>query len=153
MHKDIKITIDNMDFIGLIDELDRLVFKAEPWGREDFVKNMKNSYDKVLLLQSEAGEAAAYAVIRDLGTAEILRIGVSPQHRRKGYASILMERIIDISKENMAASVLLEVRSGNEAAIGLYRHFGFDEIDIRKNYYSEPVEDALIMESVLERKI
>lgn len=152
MHKDKKIIIDNIDFIDRITELDSLVFEAEPWGKEDFEKNIKNSYDKVLLLNTEDDEAAAYAVIRDLGIAEILRIGVSPEYRRRGYASVLMEKIINILKDNMTESVLLEVRRGNEAAIGLYRHFGFKEIDIRKNYYSEPVEDALIMESVLERE-
>ncbi|MDO4438825.1 MAG: ribosomal protein S18-alanine N-acetyltransferase [Eubacteriales bacterium] len=151
MHTDVYLSLDNFDFVDQIDELDRSIFETEGWGREDFIKNMKNSYDNVLLLLSEKGEAIAYAVIRNLGIAEILRIGVSPKYRRNGYASLIMNKIIDISKKNNAESLLLEVRSGNEAAIGLYRHFGFKEIDVRKKYYSKPVEDALIMELVLER--
>ena len=44
-----------------------------------------------------------------------------------------------------AATVFLEVRAGNEAAIGLYTHSGFQEIDRRKNYYHDPEEDAVVM--------
>ena len=58
----------------------------------------------------------------------------------EGYARKLMDELL-----RRAATVFLEVRAGNEAAIGLYTHSGFQEIDRRKNYYHDPEEDAVVM--------
>ena len=73
----------------------------------------------------------------------INNVGVLEDLRRRGIARALMERLLaDLSA---AQSVTLEVRRSNAAAIALYESFGFERVGERKNFYSQPTEDALLM--------
>lgn len=75
--------------------------------------------------------------------AELYRIAVMPEYRKSGFGSLLMEEFLKkISPE--AEKVFLEVRSKNEAAILLYKKYGFEQIAVRKNYYAD--DDAAILE-------
>jgi ribosomal-protein-alanine N-acetyltransferase len=76
---------------------------------------------------------------------ELLRIAVDSSARRCGAADSLMSAAFDHAKENAVKSIFLEVRKSNEAAIGLYKKHGFKQVRYRKDYYSDPIEDALIM--------
>ena len=74
--------------------------------------------------------------------AHILNIAIDVPHQHKGYGNEFLERILD--KHLQYADVFLEVKRTNFPAINLYLNFGFEEIDIRKEYYSDG-EDAVIM--------
>ena len=76
--------------------------------------------------------------------AEIITVAVSPAHRRQGIARALMEHMLCLA-EDARASVYLEVRASNTPARELYRSLGFAETGMRKNYYSAPREDAVLM--------
>ena len=80
-----------------------------------------------------------------LDEAEVHRIAAVPEARRMGVGSLLMEEFLRICRENGAVSQTLEVRAGNVPALRLYEKFGFQTEGIRKNYYRNPSEDALIM--------
>lgn len=74
---------------------------------------------------------------------------VSPAHKRQGIGQKLLEALLTLAKEQGARIFHLEVRVSNRPAISLYEKFGFVQIDRRKNYYEQPVEDAFIFQKVL----
>ncbi len=79
------------------------------------------------------------------GEGELMRIAVLPSERGHGYARKLMDIMINDAAKNHVPDITLEVRAGNEAAIGLYKSYNFKEEAIRRAYYHNPTEDAFIM--------
>ena len=77
---------------------------------------------------------------------QITNICVHPACRQKGYGKAVLTALIRYAKSAHLASVTLEVRPSNAAALALYRHSGFTEVGRRRNFYTKPTEDALIME-------
>ena len=73
-----------------------------------------------------------------LGEGEILYIAVLPQHRREGIGKLLADTV-------KLSPLFLEVRQSNISAIGFYTSLGFSKVSVRKNYYRNPTEDAVIM--------
>lgn len=76
---------------------------------------------------------------------EIARIAVEEQRRRQGVAGHLMLGLEDFCEEHKIARLKLEVRESNETAIAFYKDHGFTEDGIRKGYYADPKEDAVLM--------
>lgn len=94
-----------------------------------------------------AGELMGYLcgqIILDEG--ELHRIAVRPDLQHRGYGQALLTDFLTRSERAGAANILLEVRAGNTPAIALYTKNGFTRIALRKNYYKNPKEDALILE-------
>jgi|Marorgknorr_s2lv_1036017.scaffolds.fasta_scaffold81599_1 ribosomal-protein-alanine N-acetyltransferase len=92
-----------------------------------------------------------YAVLwRMMEEAELTNIAVREGGRNRGVGSALLSKALDMATSLDVKSVFLEVRSSNQDAISLYERFNFHLLGIRKNYYREPPEDALIMRKVLE---
>lgn len=83
-----------------------------------------------------------YSIIYD--RMEIDNIYVIMEYRNRGIASEMMEYVIDIFKNKNLDNITLEVRVSNEAAINLYKKYGFNEVSIRKYYYGD--EDGILME-------
>ena len=75
----------------------------------------------------------------------ITNVAVSPDYRRMQIGSALLKNMLEITAEEGIVRHTLEVRTGNEAAIGLYEKFGFETAGVRKGYYEDNGEDALIM--------
>ena len=75
----------------------------------------------------------------------ITNVAVSPAHRRKHIASALLETLFRVTERAGVVQHTLEVRAGNEGAIKLYEGFGFKEAGLRKGYYEDNGEDAIIM--------
>lgn len=80
-----------------------------------------------------------------LDEGEIARIAVDESCRRQGVAGHLMVRLEDFCEEHGIAKLMLDVRESNAAAIAFYKDHGFAEDGIRKNYYTNPKEDAILM--------
>lgn len=117
----------------------------------DLIRAMyQNSYDFVELAE-DGGKIAAYANLRILGDeAELMRIAVLKDRRQEGISKLLIKRIFRIGIEKEASIIRLEVRSENFPAISLYKKFRFIQNGIRKSYYSNPTEDAILMEKYLK---
>lgn len=81
--------------------------------------------------------------------AELLYIAVDNIYRKQGIGQYLLETVMQTARENQAYRILLEVRESNVSAVNIYDKNGFHKISLRKNYYSNPVENALIMEKCL----
>jgi ribosomal-protein-alanine N-acetyltransferase len=79
------------------------------------------------------------------GESEILRIAVRPSFRRRGFGRKLMEYFLNVRKAKGDLTVFLEVRASNISAIALYESCGFRSYTVRRNYYKNPTEDAVMM--------
>lgn len=83
--------------------------------------------------------------------AELYNIGLSLSERRKGGGSLLMEKFIEEAIFRGAKNIWLDVRASNHPAISLYEKFGFVEDGIRKGFYSDPIENAVLMRLELSK--
>lgn len=80
-----------------------------------------------------------------LDEGEIARIAVDPVYRRKGAAAHLLLAVEAFCEKAHIERLMLEVRSSNSPAISFYKEYGFTEDGVRKNYYQNPLEDAVLM--------
>lgn len=131
-----------------LDEVVRIeaTFSA-PWTREMFLQELRQreemSYSMVGLVE---GRVIAYALSWFVADeVHIVNLAVHPQWRRRGVARYLMREVFDCALRRGMAIATLEVRFHNRAAIGLYESMGFRQVAIRKNYYADNGEDALVM--------
>ena len=131
-----------------LDEVVRIesTFTA-PWTREMFLQELRQkdelSYSVVAVVD---GRVIAYALnwfVAD--EVHIVNLAVHPQWRRRGVARYLMREVFDCASRRGMVIATLEVRFHNQAAIGLYQSMGFRQVAIRKNYYADNGEDALVM--------
>ena len=76
---------------------------------------------------------------------KIMNIAVHPDFRRRGIAQMLVEQLVAKLKARQSLRLMLEVRSSNMGAQALYEKMGFTQVGLRKNYYRNPKEDALIL--------
>lgn len=96
------------------------------------------------------GEIAGFLVARRVGPdVEILNFAVRQSERQKGIGSALLAEALAWAKSFCAQNALLEVRVSNVSALDFYRHHGFAVAGRRPNYYSAPIEDALLLTAPL----
>lgn len=108
--------------------------------------------DALLYAAREDGRVIGFAgLLMAPPEADILDVTVLPEFRRTGVGSALLETLFQNAEAQGVNTVYLEVRAGNGPAKALYRKKGFTQIGLRKQYYSDPVEDALIMEKKWDR--
>jgi len=126
--------IENLNFTG-----------AEAWSTAS-VKSFISNASSRCILALEGGRTAAYLALSICAPeAEIGSIACHPLYKNKGYASALMDYLFSLKNSEGIETVYLEVRKTNVPAIGLYRKFGFVPCGLRKNYYANPTEDAVVM--------
>ncbi len=123
-----------------------------PWPRQIFQRELRASWSHLLVIELEQGSGATiahccYWVVHD--ELHILNLSVHPDHRRRGYARQMLDRTLEVCSEQRLQYVTLEVRVGNTAAITLYESLGFARIGLRKAYYQDNREDALVLALVL----
>jgi len=117
-----------------------------PWSRsafeEELAQNRLARYLVALDGDAVVGYAGTWLVINE---AHVTNVAVRGDRRREGIGRFLMEALMEMAREEGMESMTLEVRVSNEAARELYQQLGFVSAGIRKNYYSETKEDALIL--------
>ena len=128
--------------LAALAEIERACFHA-PWSetmlREELGKG-------IFLVAEQDGRTAGYVGCQTvLDEGYITNIAVSPDFRRQGIAKALIEALLAKARENGLAFVTLEVRESNAAARALYAGAGFQPVGIRKNFYSNPTENAVLM--------
>ena len=138
---------------GDIDEVLAIEFSVcpFPWGRGNFTDSLSSGYSCWVCRLD--GELVGYFVLMmAVDEAHLLTICVAPKRQKLGFGARLLRQAMRIAWEAGARSMLLEVRPSNERALGLYRHFGFQQIGVRRGYYPAEGgrEDALVLTHVLE---
>ena len=125
-------------------ELEKVCF-SEAWSWKLLEAGIHSPYDVYYFFEQNE-QILGYCNLRILaGEGEIQRIAVLPPFRRLGVARKLMDAMVDFAVENKAAAVTLEVRESNRPARNLYESYGFTAEAVRKGYYRNPSEDAVIM--------
>jgi len=136
------MTVEDLDGVMSV-EFDSFL---TPWSRTAFEEELTQNRLARYIVAEEDGSIVGYAgtwlVINE---AHVTNVAVSGQHRRKGIGRFLMEKLMELARDSGMDSMTLEVRVTNAAARHLYQQMGFVESGIRKNYYSETKEDALIL--------
>jgi len=105
----------------------------------------RSSPDAVLVLESPVGIVAYGAFRIVLDELQVMNLAVQPEARRRGLARFLLGMALARAARAGATRALLEVRAGNAAARALYTGCGFVGLGRRKDYYSDPMEDALVL--------
>jgi len=121
-----------------------------PWQANTFLSLIGRSGSELWVMEHPVVGILAYAVLWCiLDQAELANIAVRSEYRGQGYASRLLERVLQIARDREVETIYLEVRASNTRALELYERFGFSQVGVRKNYYDKPKEDALVMQLVL----
>ncbi len=116
---------------------------STPWSEEQIKSSDDNT---VFFLLKTEGKTVGYAgMYTVLDEGYVTNIGVLPEYRKMGFGKKLINKLIEFSLEKSLAFLSLEVRESNKVAIDLYSSFGFKEVGIRKNFYTNPNENAKIM--------
>lgn len=125
-------------------ELEKVCF-AENWSYGLLESGIHSPFDVYYVYEQET-RILGYCNLRLLaGEGEVQRIAVLPEYRRLGLARKMMEAMVNYARNNRAVSISLEVRESNIPARKLYETYGFAAEAVRKGYYRNPSEDALIM--------
>ena len=145
-----EIRLATIEDAHAIYEIEQQSFSV-PWRLESVLAELEGAANKLYMVICEENHIVGYAgawLVYDEG--QITNIAVLPSARGKGYGPKLTKQLIDECFSRGMHEIFLEVRISNLAALAMYRNLGFSVKGIRKEYYSEPTEDAYIMSLVSE---
>ncbi len=117
-----------------------------PWSRQAFEADLKRSPPTLALVALERGRVVGYIIgwiIED--EFHIGNIAVTGKRQRQGIAKRILAEAIRVAHERGVRMATLEVRASNDAAISLYERYGFRAVAIRRGYYTDNGEDAIVM--------
>jgi len=155
-----RIRLGEPSDLPLLLALERSIPTAPHWTEAEYTQCFEASADSRVKRQLFVAESSPTPTLQGFAVAKLLlipngdafeseaeleSIAVAPSARRLGIGSRLCEAVRDWAAKAGATSLELEVRSGSDAAIALYRQFGFTPYATRPTYYRDPIEDALLM--------
>ena len=118
---------------------------SRPWSYEEFLKTLSDE-NYIVIIAKDEDELLGYCVLLCTGEeADITNVCTAPEARGKGVATGMMTALMEEGRSRGVVEFFLEVRESNTPARGLYTKLGFEEIGLRKNYYEEPREHAVLM--------
>ncbi len=118
-----------------------------PWSRKQLLEELSSSGSWGYAARQGEGKVVIGFILGRtvIDEAEIFRLAVLDQYRRLGIARKLLNSVLMMLLNKKVTKCFLELRSSNEAAFTLYRESGFKKTAVRKDYYSDPKEDAVVM--------
>ena len=131
-----------------LDEIERIEQASypTPWSRSMFATELAKPSSLSLGAVDESGLLVGYLVLsRYVDAWHVMNVAVAPGRRREGIASALLRQLIDETRSDARRGYTLEVRVSNADAIRLYEKLGFRASGVRRGYYTDNREDALIM--------
>lgn len=132
------------DDIAEIVSIERLSFST-PWSETSFRSEVYSRYSVTRVAELN-GVIVGYVCVKHVADeCHLLDLAVHPDYRRRGIARALLDNVIQELRIEGCRFFYLEVRSSNYAARKLYEKFGFNMVGVRKGYYVNPAEDAVIM--------
>jgi len=127
-----------------IEEIERRAYKT-PWSRSMFASELAKG-TSICLGAFEGDQLVGYIVnSRYVDAWHVMNVAVDPDYQRRGIATRLLERLFELTDQDDGRGYTLEVRVSNREAIRLYEKLGFERHGIRRGYYTDNREDALIM--------
>ena len=124
---------------------------STPWSKEALLDDLEVEDKLYLVAETDDGKIIGYAgswLVLDEG--QITNIAIHPEYRRAGYGAKMTRKLTQMLRKQGMKHIFLEVRVSNIAAQAMYRRLGFTAVGVRKHFYSDPVEDGLIMRKEME---
>jgi ribosomal-protein-alanine N-acetyltransferase len=121
--------------------------QAAQWPKESY--DQGHSSGEIILVAELNGQVSGFMIVRIIADeAEILNTAVDSAYRRQGIGTALLSAAVSSTHAHNAESIYLEVRESNAAAISFYRQHGFEKTSERREYYSSPTENAVVMKKL-----
>jgi [ribosomal protein S18]-alanine N-acetyltransferase len=140
----VEIRLLELADIDAIEEIERRAYRT-PWSRSMFASELAKP-TSICLGAFEGPDLVGYIInSRYVDAWHVMNVAVDPQHQRRGIATALLERLFEQTRGDERRGYTLEVRVSNDDAIHLYEKLGFEPRGIRRGYYTDNREDALIM--------
>ena len=140
------VEIRRLDLVDLsaIEAIEQRAYPT-PWSRSMFASELAKP-TSICLGAFEGPELVGYVInSRYVDAWHVMNVAVEPEHRGRGIATALLERLFEVTRDDERRGYTLEVRVSNDHAIRLYEKLGFERRGIRRGYYTDNREDALIM--------
>ena len=140
----IEIRVLELGDLGAIETIEQQAYPT-PWSRSMFASELAKP-TSICLGAFEGQDLVGYVInSRYVDAWHVMNVAVAPEHQRRGVASSLLERLFELTHDDERRGYTLEVRVSNEDAISLYEKLGFEPRGIRRGYYTDNREDAVIM--------
>lgn len=134
------------DDVNEVFEIEALIHPEHHWSKESFYNELENNLASYFCVKDENNKILSFiGMWRIFEEAHITTLGVLPDYRGLQLAQILLIQAISLCYKEMIKYITLEVRESNVPAISLYEKFLFESIGMRKNYYQDNGENAIIM--------
>ena len=141
---DIDIRTLGLSDLNAIEAIEQRAYRT-PWSRSMFASELGKP-TSICLGAFEGGQLIGYVVnSRYVDAWHVMNVAVDPDYQRRGIATRLLERLFELTADDERRGYTLEVRVSNLEAISLYEKLGFERQGIRRGYYTDNREDALIM--------
>lgn len=137
------------EHLGQAAEIERLCF-SDPWSEKMLAEHLANPCSLTLAAVGDTGRLLGYVgLLAVVDEGYITNVAVRPDCRRQGVAAALLDALEAQGKERELAFLTLEVRQSNAPARALYEKLGYLQAGLRRSYYENPREDAVIMTKTL----
>jgi ribosomal-protein-alanine N-acetyltransferase len=131
--------------LDAVEEIEQASYPT-PWSRAMFAAELQKPSSLSIGAFDDSGELVGYAIVsRYVDAWHVMNIAVVPGFRRRGIARSLLERLFELTDTDPRRGYTLEVRVSNAEAIRLYERLGFQARGVRRGYYTDNREDAMIM--------
>ena len=140
----IQFTQMKAEHVPQVAQLEKLCF-SDPWSEKSIATELDSSWS-YWVVAVEDGQVVGYVGSQSsYEQADIMNVAVHPDWRRRGIAESLIDCLVKELRTRNCMALMLEVRASNAPAIALYEKMEFHQVGLRKNYYRNPKEDALIL--------
>lgn len=130
--------------LSAIEEIEKRSYPT-PWSRSMFASELAKP-SSICLGAFDGDTLIAYLIVsRYVDAWHVMNVATSPEHRRRGLAATLLAHLFELTADDGRRGYTLEVRVSNDGAIKLYEGLGFHSSGVRRGYYTDNREDALIM--------
>ena len=125
--------------------------QGSPWSKQMFEEDKKDDYTGYGLVIKDEKTIGYIGYRQVFEEAEITNLAIVKQEQKQGSAAELVRKWLEKIEKEQVEKVFLEVRYSNQAAIKLYKKLGFQQMAVRKHYYQNPLEDAVILNYIIEK--
>ena len=138
-----KLCESDLDLLKSCAELEQICI-PDCWSYASFLSEIKKINSYILVALNNSNQVVGFLTANFvLDTADLTNIAVAPEFRKQGIATALLKFLL---QELNHCKIFLEVRISNILAINLYQKFNFKQVGIRKRFYQNPIEDAILMQ-------
>ncbi len=147
------VTVRKMELFDIDDvEQVEIACFSTPWSKKSLEEALQYDTHQFLVAEVDGKVVGYMGLIKMFTEADVTNIAVLPDIRRRGIATALLEETLKLARKSGVEVVFLEVRQSNTCAIHLYEKYQFKAISIRKNYYQNPTEHAVVMSADLSTR-